>query len=238
MASQMIGWFGDGNGYVGNLDLKPERADTLSAAITFRSEGNAAWALKIAPYFTHVADYIDVVKLADLTDMMGMPSGFVQLQFANREARFYGVDVSGGAVLWQSPSAGTGKLTFGASWQHGENLADHDPLYHQMPFNASLAFDYSGWSWDGHAEVQAVADKTRVDPTRNEPETKGYALVNLGAGYTLHRIRLGVEVTNLFDTGYDLPLGGVSLGDYDATGVLRPVPGRGRSFNFELSTQF
>ena len=26
----MIGWFGDGNGYVGNLNLKPETAHTIS----------------------------------------------------------------------------------------------------------------------------------------------------------------------------------------------------------------
>jgi iron complex outermembrane receptor protein len=31
MASQMIGWFGDGNGYVGDIDLKPEVAHTVSA---------------------------------------------------------------------------------------------------------------------------------------------------------------------------------------------------------------
>ena len=30
------------------------------------------------------------VKLKDLTDMMGMPNGFVQLQFVNQEAEFYG----------------------------------------------------------------------------------------------------------------------------------------------------
>src|SRR3546814_9231153 len=36
MSSRMIGWFGDGNGYVGDPGLKPERADTVSAAV--RSE--------------------------------------------------------------------------------------------------------------------------------------------------------------------------------------------------------
>ncbi len=31
MASSMIGWFGDGNGYVGNVNLKPETANTIAA---------------------------------------------------------------------------------------------------------------------------------------------------------------------------------------------------------------
>ena len=64
------------------------------------------------------------------------------------------------------------------------------------------------------------------------------ALINVGGGYTWRGIRLGVDVSNLFDTAYDLPLGGLSLGDYGATGVLRPVPGRGRSVNVELSAAF
>lgn len=238
MASQMIGWFGDGNGYVGNLNLTPERADTVSGAVTFSSAGKGGWSLKIAPYLTHVSDYIDAVKTADLTNMMGMPSGFVQLQFANREARFYGVDVSGDLRLWRGASGASARLTATANWLHGENLADRDPLYHQMPFNGTIAFQYSGKPWDARLEVQAVADKSRVDPTRREPKTDGYALVNVGGGYAWHGIRLGVDVSNLFDTAYALPLGGLSLGDYGATGVLRPVPGRGRSVNVELSAVF
>ena len=35
MASGMIGWFGDGNYYVGNVGLKPETANTVS--------GTASW---------------------------------------------------------------------------------------------------------------------------------------------------------------------------------------------------
>ena len=35
-----------------------------------------------------------------------------------------------------------------------------------------------------------------------------------------------------------LPLGGLSLGDYDATGVLGPLPGMGRSFNMNLTAAF
>ncbi|MFM2272691.1 MAG: hypothetical protein RL702_1756 [Pseudomonadota bacterium] len=50
MASRMIGWYGDGNGYVGNLNLKPERADTVSAAIEFKG-AEEAWSLRVSPYY-------------------------------------------------------------------------------------------------------------------------------------------------------------------------------------------
>ncbi|HZF46707.1 MAG TPA: hypothetical protein VEZ26_10240, partial [Sphingomonadaceae bacterium] len=58
------------------------------------------------------------------------------------------------------------------------------------------------------------------------------------AAYTIAGVRLSLEAENLFDRAYALPLGGMSLGDYGATGDLRPVPGRGRSINAGLSTRF
>lgn len=238
MASRMIGWFGDGNGYVGNIALDPERADTISASATFTGGNAVPWTLRIAPWFTHVSDYIDVVKIADLTDMMGMPTGFVQLQFANAEARLYGIDISGQATLWQGTSGGSLVFDAAASWSRGDNLDDDGALYHQMPFNARAALRYANRGWDANVEVQGVADKTRVDATHNETETDGYVLVNLGMGYGWNGFRIGVEATNLLDRAYALPLGGMSIGDYDATGVLRPVPGRGRSVNVQFSAAF
>ena len=66
MAMNMIGWFGDGNGYVGNIDLKPETAHTLSFTAGWHDGGSLKdapareWELKITPYYTYVVDYIDV----------------------------------------------------------------------------------------------------------------------------------------------------------------------------------
>ncbi|MDE8650139.1 TonB-dependent receptor [Novosphingobium album (ex Liu et al. 2023)] len=239
MASQMIGWYGDGNGYVGDIDLKPERADTLSAALRLSLPGGASF--KLSPYYTHVDDYIDAAFVQDLTDMMGMPSGFVQLRFANQQAEFHGIDASASLPLARHDNGAT-TLAASASWVHGRNLSDKGPLYHQMPFNAKVTLDHASGPFEAGAEVEFVADKTRVDATRHEPRTAGYALVNLRVAYTLARVlqgvKLSVEARNLFDKGYDLPLGGQSLGDLKATGILRPVPGQGRSVNLQLSTRF
>ncbi len=238
MASRMIGWFGDGNGYVGNLALRPEKADTVSAALSLRGGGKDGWWFKIAPYYTHVDDYIDVVKLADFTDMMGMPTAFDQLQFTNQKAEIYGIDLSGAVPLWSSATAGTARLTARASWLHGQNLADHAPLYHQMPFTAALGLEHRTGNLETRIDLSIVGDKNRVDPTRNEPKTGSYALLDVQLAYRIGAVKLTLGAENLFDTAYDAPLGGMSLGDLKAADMLRPVPGRGRSINTGVSLTF
>jgi iron complex outermembrane receptor protein len=235
MSSRMIGWYGDGNGYVGNLDLKPERADTVSGAVSVSGQG---WSIKAAPYYTHVSDYIDAVRLKSFNDMMGMPTGFVQLQFANQEAEFYGIDLSGSLMLWTGKDGDGTRLTGSLSYVHGQNLTDRGALYHQMPLDVKLGLQHRQGAFEAGLDLDVVKDKERVDATRNEPRTNGYALVGLSAAYTLKAVRISIAAENLLDQGYDLPLGGISLGDYDATGVRRSVAGRGRSINIGLSTRF
>ena len=243
MASRMIGWFGDGNGYVGNLALKPEKADTLSAALAVGQggrgdAGKGGWSLRVAPWYTHVDDYIDVIKLTDFTDMMGAPTPFDQLQFANQKAELYGLDLSGAVALWQSGNFGSARLTAKASWQYGRNRTDRAPLYHQMPFNAALGLEHRIGGLETRVDLNWINDKNEVDPTRNEPKTNSYALLNAQLAYSWRNFRLTLGADNLFDKAYYAPLGGMSLGDYRATGTLRPVPGRGRSFNTGLSLTF
>jgi len=240
MSSQMIGWYGDGNGYFGNLNLRPERADTISGSLTFSGGGKQGWFLKLAPYYTHVNDYIDARYVKSLNGMMGMPGPFVQLQFANEEAEFYGLDVSGAATLWNGGQWGQTRLTGTLSWVHGQNLTDHTPLYHQMPLNILASVQHAVGGFAGAVEFNWVDRKTRVDLTRNEPVTAAYALVNLRTAYQWKAWRLSLDVENLFDKAYYLPLGGMALGDYSASGdtVLRPVAGRGRSVNVGLSRRF
>lgn len=236
MSSRMIGWFGDGNGYVGNLALKPERADTVSAAFELRGNGKDSWSLKVAPYYTHVDDYIDVTKLADLT-VMGMMT-VAQLQFVNQNVKFYGVDVSGAVPLWNGGASNSTRLNGSLSYVHGQNLSDNGALYHQMPLNAKVALEHRQDGLELGAELEWVAEKNRVDATRLEPQSNDYALLNLRTAYNWRAFRLSFDIENLFDKAYDLPLGGIALGDFLTTGEQRPVPGRGRSFNAGLSVRF
>lgn len=239
MSSSMIGWYGDGNGYVGNLDLKPERADTVSGSIILRDKSGDRF-VKVSPFYTHVNDYIDASFLADMTDMMGMPNGFSQLMFSNQRAAFYGVDLAGAVPLWDGERIGALRVKGSLSYLHGENLESETPLYHQMPLNVKLNLVDRIGGFEAGLEGEWVAEKSRVDPLRHEPPTGSYALINLHTAYDWRALRLSFNIENLFDKAYGLPLGGVSLGDYDVSGgaVLRPVPGSGRSFNAGLSVRF
>ena len=53
-----------------------------------------------------------------------------------------------------------------------------------------------------------------------------------------YRVATASRAIRQTQVDYNLPLGGMSLGDYKATGVLRPVAGRGRSVNFGLAASF
>ena len=92
--------------------------------------------------------------------------------------------------------------------------------------------------WQAQLTLDWAADKRRVDPTRNEPRSDGYALIGTQIGYVWRGYRVTLAAENLLDKAYAAPLGGQSLGDYRATGTLRPVPGRGRSVNLGFGVSF
>jgi iron complex outermembrane receptor protein len=242
--SQMTGWFGDGNGYVGNLDLKPETAQTISGSAEVSGGGAHPWVIKANPYYTRVRDFIDADSMGPIGGMGmggmgGMGAGdFVLLQFANHRAEIYGADLSGSARLIDSQTFGKVALDASASWVRGTNEDTGVPLYHIMPPKGRVQLTHTLGPWASRLEVVAVDAKTRVDMTRMEPTTPAYTLVNVAGGYAWKNLKLELGVDNLFNKAYAPPLGGVSLGDFAATGMLRSLPGRGRSVNLGLSTRF
>ena len=238
MTSGMIGWFGDGNYYVGNVGLKPEIANTVSGTATWHDRARKAWEIKLTPYKTHIQDYVDVDTLG--TTMYGM-STFAQLQFANHKARIYGTDLSGNAAIWNNFSFGMGKISGVAGWLHGERLDTSTGLYQMMPLNARLAFDEELKGWTAGLGVQAVDHKSNVDPNRFEQPTPGYALFNLHTGYQRGHLRASAAADNLLNRNYELPLGGVNLDDFMASmwmSQIKPLTGRGRSAYASLTVQF
>lgn len=241
MATTMIGWYGDANGYIGNLDLEPEIGNTLSVTADWHDRARSSWGLKVTPYYTYVEDYIDADFVRNLPDMMGMPTDFVALQFANHDARLFGVNVSGTTLLWESKGTGRFDLSAVLGYVDGKNLDTGDHLYHMMPFNARMALQHRLGCWSNTLELVAVNRKSEVNDLRNEPVTPGYALVNLRTSYEWENVRVDLGVENVFDQLYYPPLGGVDWADYTATGEMGrigPVPGEGRSFNAGLTLKF
>lgn len=232
MAMNMITWFGDGNGYTGNLDLDPERAHTVSLTAGWHSP-DKAWSLKVTPYYTYVQDYIGVRKIGNQ-----MGGQFVNLQFANHDAELYGVNVSGTLPLVRESDYGSFAMTAIAGYVHGENADTGISLYHMMPFNTRLALTHKLGGWSSAIELEVVGGKHNVDTVRNELETSAYALLNLRTSYEWENWRLDFAVENLLDTYYEPPLGGINMEE-----VIRGLPrdnvaGYGRSINVGATMKF
>ena len=247
MASGMIGWFGDGNYYVGNVTLKPEIAHTVSGTAIWHDRVHKERELKLTPYLTYIQNYVDVDTLAT-TSILTMPtapyngvSTFAQLRFANHNARIYGGDLSGNGSLWSSVRFGQGKISGVAGWLHGERLDTNTGLYQMMPLNLRLAFNEQLKGFAAGFGLQAVDRKNNVDPHRYEQVTPGYALFNLRANYERGHLQANAAADNLLNKDYELPLGGVNFDDYMASGwmsQIKPLTGRGRSFYVGLSARF
>lgn len=261
MAESMIGWYGDSNGYVGDIDLKPEVAHTLSVTAAWHDRQNQDWQLKVTPYFTYVEDYIGVIKTRDNcpNNTAGhcnfLPTGDhtnANLKFSNHDAILYGLNLSGSKLLANTVDYGRFTFTGLVSYVHGENAETGDPLYHMMPLNARLALQHKLGHWTNSIELDLVGDKDLVDPVRKELPSAGYALVNLRSSYERDNLRVDFGVENVFNQKYDLPLGGVDIGTQptyrhtenggwvypDGAYPVGNVAGMGRSFYAGLTLKF
>ena len=236
MAATMNNFVGDGNGYVGNLNLKPEVAHTLSATFDWHA-ADRAWEFKATPYVTRVRDYIDAVRTASFTT-----SKFNVLSYANQSARLAGLDLSGRLPL-ASNDYGQFGLKGVVSYVHGQNRDTGSPLYNLMPLNARLTLSHTLGHWDSALEFVAVQQKNDLSILRNEIRTPGYSLVNLRTSTQWQQVRIDLGIDNLFNRAYALPLGGAYLGQGTTMSMNGlpwgvAVPGMGRSIHVGASLKF
>ena len=244
---------GDGNGYVGDVNLKPEIAHTLSATLDWHAP-DRHWEFKATPYYTRVTDYIDGVRCA--AGGMGNCTGsitpnpsttsFLRLKYANQSARIYGLDLSGKAQIGET-GVGVIGLKGVISYANGKNRYTDSDLYNVMPLNGKLTVSQKFGSWDNSIEWVGVAAKDSVSLVRNEIKTPGYGLIHLRGSYAWSQVRLDFGVENIFDKYYALPNGGAYTGqgttmsnpalpNYPQWGT--PVPGMGRSVYAGLNLKF
>ncbi len=239
MVMRMINTVGDGNGYVGNLELEPEIAHTLSATFEWHDTTEERWQLTVAPYFTYVEDYIDAARCTSANmncgpGNQGATDAFVYLQFVNQSAHMYGVDIAGSLPLTESSEYGDFDATVMLSYIRGENRSSEDDLYNIMPLNAKFALNHSKESWTNSLEFEVVDNKADISQVRNELRTSGYSLFHLRSSYRWESVSINFGIENVFDRFYNHPLGGAYLGQgktMSGTGVPWgiAVPGMGRS---------
>jgi iron complex outermembrane receptor protein len=162
------------------------------------------------------------------------------LQFANHDARLYGINASWKWPLLQSDGVGEIAFTGKAGITRGKRT-DGGNLYHMMPFNVLAALEQKLGAWINRAELAYVARKTLVDTNRREPVTASYMVVNLKSRYRFNQsITVSAGVSNLFNRNYADPLGGVYLSGLAASraGALQALPGYGRSLDVGVNVSF
>jgi iron complex outermembrane receptor protein len=251
MSMRMINMAGDGNGYVGNLNLKPEIAHTFSATGDWHDATKEKWGLKVTPYYTYIDDYIDAARCSGAVGPGAVctaanliaTNAFVYLSFVNQSARLYGFDISGQYALGSFQGFGSFTATGMLNYVDGRNETTGDNLYNMMPLNTKLAVAQRLGNWTNTAEAVFVDAKTDVSRERNELRTAGYGLLNLRSSYEWKQFRFDVGVENALDRFYNDPLGGAYTGQgktMSGTDVPWgiPVPGRGRSINAGVTMKF
>ena len=247
MAAVMNNTVGDGNGYFGNPNLKPETAYTASAVYDLHTE-ERDYMVKASPFYSYVENYIDAIQWTGNSVIGGpksplIPSQFNTLRYVNQNSNLAGIDLDG-----QMPIAKTDFGRFSAqglfNWTYGKNLVTGYGLYNVMPVNGKVNFTHQYGGWDNQLQFIAVANKNNFLSTeRNEISTPGYFLTNLKASYSWSKVRVDAGINNLFNTFYYQPLGGAYLGQgktMSMNGVPwgTAVPGMGISYYTAFNYKF
>jgi iron complex outermembrane receptor protein len=250
MAALMNNFVGDGNGYIGNLDLDPEVARTLSLTADWHDADRERWGVRLSPYYTYVQDYIDAVQWDSTRNAprsVPVVDDFTVLKYVNQSAYLYGIDLSAHYLVASGTPVGDLTLQGIGSYTRGKNDDTGDNLYNIMPLYGKLALTQQRGPWRNTLEGEFVAGKEDVSRVRNEIQTAGYGLAHLRGSYERKTWRIEVGVENLFDRFYDLPLGGAYVGQGTTMTIPpepnqpqwgTPVPGPGRSFYAAVNVTF
>ena len=143
----MINWFGDGNGYQGNLNLKSETAYNFSFTANWHDPEQRIWSASISPYYTHIVDYVwGQVQSIQRTGFRGMQ--FVNLPYAD----LYGVDASGRYSFLPESSAGSFALRASLAYVRGvgQDGGRGQPCpYIGATEGGEILCNAEGWAADG-----------------------------------------------------------------------------------------
>ncbi|MDP2285239.1 MAG: TonB-dependent receptor [Pseudohongiella sp.] len=237
MAASMNNLVGDGNGYVGNLALNPEKAHTLSGSLNWRS-ADTRHEFSVNPYITRVDDYIDAVAM----NATWRPGQYNVLKYQNQQAELKGVDLTLASQLANNAS-GDWKLAGNLSFINARNTDTGAGLYNIVPMQARLALSQELGGWDNSLEWVFAGKKDDLSSVRNELPTDSYSLLNLRLSHSWESVRLDLGIENLLNEFYFLPAGGT----YVAQGMTMSmngipfgigVPGMGRSIYAGVNYRF
>lgn len=239
MAAVMNNLVGDGNGYVGNLNLRPEVAYTANVSGEWANTQSRMWKIDADAYLTQINDYIGAQCAPGQTCHSGQ---FNVLQYVNQRARMAGADVLGQVLLIQTREAGDFLLNARVDYIHARNTTTKDGLFGIAPWQARVQLVQNTTHWNNGIAVQIVGAKNNISTVQSEPETGTYTVVNMHATYSIHNVTIRAGIDNLFNRFYYDPQAGTYVGQgatMHINGIPSgiAVPGPGRSFNIAFDLQ-
>lgn len=235
LPTEASGGLADGNIYVGDPALKPERAWIAEAGFDWAGEG--AYARPVI-YYRRIDNFLQGVAFDATPGVVNTPVEMVSqangdatpLRFANVSAEIWGADIAFGARI-----AGPLRVDGVISHVQGRRRDVADKLYRMMPTNGRLALAWDAGHWSATVEAQGGAAQNRVSATNGEAKTSGYVLTSL-YGHWIARpgLRLDVGIENLFDRSYVEHLAGYNRIAQSDVAVGARLPGPGRSAFIKL----
>lgn len=169
-------------GFGGNPDFEPEKS--RSAEIGIRHQLSDSQKVSLNLFHTRITDLIEVD-----------PATFVTTQV--EEARIRGVELG---YQWQK---GSWLLDAAYTWQNPENLDQDTRLARRAEnkLNIHIGVDRKPW-WVG---FDLTAESERLDSRFSNKVMDAYGKLDLNGGYRLNREwSAQLDITNLFDTDYEL----------------------------------
>ena len=177
---------GDGNNYVGDVELKPEVSHQFELGLNWDIE-KAYMSPRV--YYRTVDDYIQGVPATNMfvravsTNANGDPNPLI---FANVDAEFYGFDTMYGYVFTEN-----WRIDGIMSYTRGKRRDIDDDLFRIAPFNTRLTLAYDDdRNWGASVEGVLYAKQSKISQTitanstsGNTGPVSGYALLNLHGYY-------------------------------------------------------
>ena len=229
---------GDGNNYIGNIELDPEWSNQFELGLDWANE-RAYFSPRA--HYQRINNYIQGVAVeanAFNTPIIGVSGGAngdaTPLQYANVEAEIYGFDTDWGYEInpqWT--------LSGQASYVRGKRRDVDDNLFHIAPPRISTALTRNFGNSSATIEGILVARQTKLsdeltddpnNPNNNNDATPGYGLINIYADYapvSISNLKLQAGVENLLDKQYTDHLNGFNRVAGNGVDLGERLPGPG-----------
>jgi len=223
----------DGYTYLGDVDLIPETSIELTAGVDW-SIGR--FTLTPEAFYRDVDNYIQGVPSTNMVANMFalMMSGRLPLQYANVDAKLYGLDMG-----YEYEFSSTWLLRGNLGYVRGKRTDVSDNLYRIAPLSSYMELSYTRENYFIAMESIAASKQDKVSVYNDEKPSSGWGILNLRGGYSLSKlfdINLGVE--NLFDKAYQDHLGGYNRVAGSDVPLTERLYSRGRNYYIRLNANW